>query len=95
MTEIYAYKAEILEDLARHGLRPIATSSPQRLRDAVRDLYKFEIKKLRDAYLHGQFPKREFAGRVVELRKRYWLLSIPTTLWVDAPQTGKNEGSTQ
>ena len=94
MTETFTYRAEILEDLARHGLRPVASSSPQRLRDAVRDLYKFEIKKLRRAYLDGTFPKREFAGRVVELRKRYWLLSIPTPLWVISSQPG-NDGSTQ
>lgn len=95
MTETFTYRAEILEDLARHGLRPVASSSPQRLRDAVRDLYKFEIKKLRGAYLDGKFPKREFAGRVVELRKRYWLLSIPTALWVIASQPGKDDGTTQ
>jgi hypothetical protein len=83
LTDTYVYHQEILEELARHGLRPLATSAPDRLRDAVRDLYKYEIRRLRDAYLEGQFPKPEFAGRVVELRKRYWLLSIPTGLWLN------------
>ena len=82
MTDTYAYHQQILDELARHGLTPSPTSSPQRLRDAVRDLYKYEIRCLRDAYLAGAFPKPEFAGRVIELRKRYWLLSIPTELWL-------------
>ena len=82
LTESYVYQEQILDELARHGLRPLPSSAPDRLRDAVRDLYKYEIRRLRDAYLDGQFPKPEFAGRVVELRKRYWLLSIPTELWV-------------
>lgn len=85
LTETYAYHQRILDELARHGLQPLPTSAPDRLRDAVRDLYKYEIRRLRDAYLHGEFPKPEFAGRVVELRKRYWLLSIPIELWLAAP----------
>jgi hypothetical protein len=82
LTDTYVYHQQILDELARHGLRPLPTSEPGRLRDAVRDLYKYEIRGLRDAYVAGRFPKPEFAGRVVELRKRYWLLSIPTELWL-------------
>jgi hypothetical protein len=47
----------------------------------VRELYKYEIKRLRKELLAGGFLKSEYAGRVVELRKRYWLLSVPTQLW--------------
>ena len=25
--------------------------------------------------------KRDYAPRVIELRQRYWLLSVPTDLW--------------
>ena len=81
MTDAYSYHQRILDELARHGLKPRPSSSPQQLRDAVRDLYKYEIKRLRDAYLAGAFPKRDFARQVIELRKRYPLLSIPTELW--------------
>jgi hypothetical protein len=84
LTDTYTYHQQILDELARHGLAPLPTSSPQQLRDAVRDLYKYEIKRLRHDYLAGRIPKREYAGHVVELRKRYWLLSIPTGLWVAA-----------
>jgi hypothetical protein len=51
------------------------------LRDAVRDLYKYEIRQLRSELLAGRIPKREYASHVVELRKRYWVLSIPLPLW--------------
>ena len=58
------------------------TTSPERLRDAVRDLYKYEIKRLRADLLAERFLKNDYASHVVELRKRYPLLSIPVDLWL-------------
>ena len=81
----YTYRPEVLEELARHGLRPGPATSPDSLRVAVRDLYKYEIKRLRGELLAGAFPKGEYAGKVVALRERYPLLSIPTSLWI-APE---------
>lgn len=77
----YAYQPEILAELALHGLQPRSDTRPQLLRDAMRDLYKYEIKVLRLRLLAEEFPKQEYAGRVIELRRRYPLLSIPTELW--------------
>ena len=79
---MYTYQQQILEALAGHGLIPTSHSSPQQLRDAVRDLYKYEIRRLRGRLIAGEFPKRDYAGLVVSVRRRYWLLSIPTELWV-------------
>ena len=78
----YTYHPEILDALADHGLCPSATTSPDRLRDAVRDLYKYEIKKLRAALLAGAIRRPDYAGHIVDLRRRYWLLSVPTQMWV-------------
>ena len=78
----YDYRAEVVEELARHGLRPLPSTSPHQLRDAVRDLYKYEIKRLRAQLLAGAFPKSEYARKVIALRQRYPLLSIPTALWL-------------
>ena len=78
----FCYRPVVLEELAGHGLCPAPATSPELLRDAVRDLYKYEIKRLRRELLAGRFPKNEYAGRVVALRARYPLLSIPTALWV-------------
>jgi hypothetical protein len=78
----YTYRVEVLEELARHGLRPSPSTDPQQLRDAIRDLYKYEIKRLRAELLQGRFHKNEYAGKVVALRERYPLLSIPTVFWL-------------
>jgi hypothetical protein len=81
VTETFVYRPQILEELARHGLQPLPTTSPQRLRDAVRDLYKFEIKRLRSDLLANRIRKVDYAGRVVQLRSRYQLLSLPLQFW--------------
>ena len=78
---MYVYKSEILEELARHGLRTLDGTSPERLRDAVRDLYKYEIRRLKARLLAGEFQKQEYAGKVIELRRLYVVLSIPTPFW--------------
>ncbi|HUE87968.1 MAG TPA: hypothetical protein VMO26_17990 [Vicinamibacterales bacterium] len=75
------YKPEVLEELARHGLVPGATTSPETLREQINDLYRIEIRKLRDRCRAGEFPTRELPAHVVELRERYVLLSIPIAQW--------------
>jgi hypothetical protein len=82
VSQTYTYHPQILDELARHGLKPGPKSSPGQLRDAVRDLYKYEIKRLRSELLAGRFPRSEYAGRVLALRLRYRVLSIPTDLWI-------------
>jgi hypothetical protein len=79
----YSYRAEIVDELARHGLRPKLTTHPEFLRNAVRDLYLYEIRALRDRCRAGEFPTRELSARVIELRQRYPLLSIPIYRWTE------------
>lgn len=74
-------KPEILEALAAHGLRPNPGTPSVLLREQINDLYRIEIRKLRDRCRAGEFPMTELAPRVVELRKRYVLLSIPIERW--------------
>jgi hypothetical protein len=78
------YKPEVLEELARHGLNPGPTTTPDRLREQLNDLYRYEIRKLRDRCRAGEFSTRELPLHVIELRKRYVLLSIPTAHWTDS-----------
>jgi hypothetical protein len=78
---VYSYWPEILDELARHGLAPAPHTHPQQLRDAVRDLYKYEIRRLKERLLAGEFPKNDYAARVIDLRRRYVLLSIPLQRW--------------
>jgi hypothetical protein len=81
VAESFTYHGRILDELAGHGLRPGRSTPPHQLRDAVRDLYLYEIRRLRHQFLSGHIPKRDYAAHVVALRKRYWLLSIPVQLW--------------
>lgn len=77
------YRPDVLEELARHGLTPAPDTPPERLRDQVSDLYRYEIRGLRDRCRAGEFSTRELPARVIELRKRYVLLSIPTARWTE------------
>ena len=75
------YKPEILEELERHGLRPLPSTPPEKLREQINDLYRIEIRKLRDRCRAGEFSTRDLPSHVIELRQRYVLLSIPIEHW--------------
>jgi hypothetical protein len=72
----------VLESLAEHGARPRDDTPPELLREFLNDLYRYELRRLRAALLAGAFPKPEYYGRVVELRRRYPLLSIKPGQWL-------------
>ena len=94
VSPIYRYEARILDALAGHGLVPRPGTPPQQLRDAVRDLYRYEIKRLRLSLLSGHIAKRDYADHVVQLRRKYPLLSVPMDLWLVQAEdrTGGGEG---
>ena len=79
------FTPEVIEELERHGLSPKPDTPAELLREQINDLYRFEIRKLRDRCRAGEFSTRELPGHVVELRRRYLLLSIPTAQWVVLP----------
>jgi hypothetical protein len=72
----YRYRQDVLEQLLRHGVRPTDHTPPTLVRDFVRDLYKYEIRCLRDRYVRGEVPKIEYATRVDALRRRYPVLAL-------------------
>ena len=78
---VYEYPFEIRDALAGHGLKPLPGTPPQQLRDAVSDLYRYEIRALRDRLLAGRVQRANYAAEVIALRKKYWLLSLPLHLW--------------
>jgi len=88
----YNYFPRVLDELARHGLIPGPMTTPSQLRDAVRDLYKYEIRRLRDALLAGHIAKRDYAAHVVGLRRRYPLLSLPLDLWTALETQAPDDG---
>lgn len=81
MNAIFTYDERILEQLQAHGLRPLATTPPGQLRHALSDLYRYEIRRLRTDLLAGRVLKQDYLPKVIDLRRRYWLLSVPTDLW--------------
>ena len=81
MTVSFTYRADVLAALLVHGVRPTAASRPQLVRDFVRDLYKYEIRRLRERYLRGEFPKAEYSARVDALRRQYPVLALPAREW--------------
>ena len=79
----YRYRPDVLEQLWRHGVQPTVQTRPELVRDFVRDLYKYEIRCLRERYVRRDFPKLEYAGRVDMLRRRYNVLSLHAWQFVE------------
>ena len=75
MADRVRYRADVLAHLLVHGIRPTGATPPELVRDFVRDLYKYEIRCLRERYLRREFAKAEYAGRVDQLRRRYPVLA--------------------
>lgn len=72
----YRYRADVLAALPQHGVLPNPQTRPELVRDYVRDLYKWEIRRLRERYLRREFPKAEYWQRVDQLRRRYPVLAL-------------------
>jgi hypothetical protein len=79
----YTYRPEILAALLRHGVRPTSATRPALVHEFVSDLYRYELRRLRDRLRHREFPKHEYFGRVVELRKRYRVISMRASEWTE------------
>jgi hypothetical protein len=87
----YRYDALVLDALAAHGLVPRPDTPPHQLREALRDLYRYEIRRLRLSLLAGAIAKRDYADHVVALRRKYPLLSVPTELWLARGEGGRGD----
>jgi hypothetical protein len=72
----YRYRRDVLDQLASHGIRPRPTTRPELVHEFVSDLYRFELRRLRHARVTGRIPKAGYYDRVVELRRKYPLVSL-------------------
>lgn len=77
------YRRDVLNELLRHGVRPVDATPPELVKSFLSDLYRYEIRKLRGRLLRGEFPKSSYASRVIALRERYPLLSLDVRLWTE------------
>ena len=78
---VYRYRQEVLDELAAYGVFPRAWTPPARVHEFLSDLYRYEIRQLKHRLLRREFPLHDYARRVVELRKRYPVISLPPGLW--------------
>ena len=62
MNQKFAYREEVLAALGRHGLRPTAATAPARVREALLELYKYEIKVLRAQVVDGRIERGALCG---------------------------------
>jgi hypothetical protein len=79
----HAYRQDVLDALAGHGVIPSAETPPEVVHEFVSDLYRYELRRLRDRLRGGEFPKREYFDRVVALRRRYAVISMRPGEWIE------------
>ena len=78
-----SYKPDVLARLETHGIRPRPTTRPELVREFVNDLYRYEIRQLRDRLRRGEFPKDTYFDRVVTLRNKYSILALKPFQFVE------------
>lgn len=77
----WTYPPELLAALGGFGLAPVPETAPTLVREALSHLYRYEIRRLRDRLLAKAFPKADYIGHVIALRKKYWPLSLTPGAW--------------
>ena len=77
----WTYPEELREALARFGLAPNTTTPPGLVRDALSDLYRYELRRLRDRLRAGGIEKTAYVDHVIALRKQYWPLTLSVQAW--------------
>ncbi|MGE3179629.1 MAG: hypothetical protein AB7O32_19305 [Vicinamibacterales bacterium] len=81
----FRYRRDVLAQVWRHGILPTERTPPELARGYVRELYKYEIRRLRERYLRQEFSKREYADRVDALRRQYGVLALVPSQWIESP----------
>lgn len=77
----FRYRRQVLDELATHGVRPTPRTRPELVHEYVNDLYRYELRRLRGRLVRGEVAKSDYAGLVVELRRKYMLVSVPLRHW--------------
>lgn len=79
----FRYRTDVLRHLWAHGVQPHERTRPELVRDFVRDLYKYEIRRLRERLIRHEFPRDTYARRVDELRRQYPVLALRARDWLE------------
>jgi hypothetical protein len=78
----HCYRKDVLEQLAAHGVQPTPETRPELVHEFVNDLYRYELRRLRDRLLRREIVKSGYYDLVVEVRGRYPLLSLKPPQWM-------------
>jgi hypothetical protein len=78
----FTYRPDVLRELERHGVRPTSHTRPELVREYLRELYKYEIRRLRERMIAREFPKAGYASRVDALRRQYPVLALQARQFV-------------
>ena len=81
LTTRWTYPPELRDALAGLGVAPRPETPPLFVRAAVDDLYRFELRRLRDRLRAGVVAKADYLDLVIRLRKKYWMLTLPEPAW--------------
>lgn len=81
MAAAWTYPPEFLESLAGLGLAPTPATPPALVRETVNDLYRYQLRAVRDRLRAGGIEKTAYLDVVIALRKKYWLLSLSVPAW--------------
>ena len=73
---MFRYRADVLAQLARHGIQPNSDTPPALVHELLSDLYRYELRRMRDRLLRREFARTEYFARILELRRRYPLVSL-------------------
>jgi hypothetical protein len=77
----FEYQPGILTQLLEHGVRPAAGTRPALVFSFLNDLYRYELRRLKQRRAEKQIASQDYAARVVALRHRYPLVSVPVRFW--------------
>lgn len=79
----HRFRTDVLEQLAGHGVRPTIATPPELVHEFVSDLYRYELRRLRDRLVRGEIPRAGYYERVVALRRQYPLISLKPHQWLE------------
>jgi hypothetical protein len=77
----WTYPPELRAALEGLGLSPTSATPPALVRDALNDLYRYELRRMRDRYRAGLTDKPAYLDLVIATRKRYWPLTLSLAAW--------------
>jgi hypothetical protein len=77
----WTYPPELRDALRSLGISPTPRTPPALARGAADDLYRYELRRLRDRMRAGGIPRPAFLDLVIALRRKYWMLTLPLSAW--------------